>query len=314
MNDNAALPNWIDFALKDRRADVRQAGVRALDISLGNNKHLDAADVLAKATEDCDAEVRRLAVRCLRKLVPDVAANALKAVAARLDDTSVEVRREAMGTLGWLGELAAGEIPALANVAVKSEDITLRGAALKALAAVDPKGITAAGELHKIADSVAIARAIEELKQLGVDGRELRRAVEEFSAKTAQETANGSATKPPEQATKANATASSQAPPPSSSPQSRDGPTAPSHITWKGKIYLIRPMSYRLLAVVWGQANTPIAQVLPRVWKASELATSQQKIKRRLASALNRLNDDLLKQSVPLRFHRKNEYITKETL
>ena len=124
--------------LKRRDTDVRMAAIQTLS-KLGT-RAATAAPALAHALgSDANRYVRSRAARALVAVNPS-GEQAVRYLVKALSDGHSDVRHAALAGLGELGPRAAGAGPTLARTLTTDGDPAVRGAAARALAAVDPTG------------------------------------------------------------------------------------------------------------------------------------------------------------------------------
>ena len=166
-------------AMRDSDPAVQRAAAAALG-------DLGAVSVLAQALKDPDNNVRRNAVRPLRRVVirdrssSDLAATkaVVAALADALKDPDREVRRAAASSLGALGPTAADAIPSLAATTMDS-DPSVRNAAMEALGRMgSPAAVPVLVQALKDPETASLA--VRALGNMGTTARGAIPALREF--------------------------------------------------------------------------------------------------------------------------------------
>jgi HEAT repeat protein len=165
--------------------DTDPAIQRAAAAALGD---VGAVSVLAQALKDPDKDVRRNAVRPLRRVVTRGGSSgdpaATKAVVAALGDalkdSDAGVRRAAASSLGALGPVAVDAIPGLAATTMDS-DLSVRNATIEALGRMDsPAAVPVLVQALK--DPRTGSLAVRALGNMGPTARGAIPALREFQA------------------------------------------------------------------------------------------------------------------------------------
>jgi HEAT repeat protein len=144
-------------AFRDSQLVVRVNAARAL-AKVDPSKHKVVVGVVVEGLRDSSADVRRSVVETLGELGPE-ARTALPQLNAALQDRNVEVRRAAADSLARLGPDARGSVGALTD-ALKDPDAEVRVRAAQALWKVDKQSLTALPVLMKaLSDPSDTARA-----------------------------------------------------------------------------------------------------------------------------------------------------------
>jgi HEAT repeat protein len=163
--------------------DTDPAIQRAAAAALGD---VGAVSVLAQALKDPDKDVRRNAVRPLRRVVirdrsssdPAAAKAVVTALADALKDPDAGVRRAAASSLGALGPEAVDAIPALAATTMDS-DPSVRNATIEALGRMgSPAAVPVLVQALK--DPQTASLAVRALGNLGPTARGAIPALREF--------------------------------------------------------------------------------------------------------------------------------------
>ena len=167
--------------LSQAMRDTDPAIQRAAAAALGD---LGAVSVLAQALKDPDNNVRRNAVRPLRRVVirdrsdPAATKAVVAALADALKDPDGAVRRAAASSLGALGPVAADAIPSLATTTMDS-DPSVRNATIEALGRMgSPAAVPVLVQALK--DPQTASLAVRALGNLGPTARGAIPALREF--------------------------------------------------------------------------------------------------------------------------------------
>jgi HEAT repeat protein len=169
--------------LSQAMRDTDPAIQRAAAAALGD---LGAVSVLAQALKDPDKDVRRNAVRPLRRVVirdrsssdPAATKAVVAALADALKDPDREVRRAAASSLGALGPAAADAIPGLAATTMDS-DPSVRNATIEALGRMgSPAAVPVLVQVLK--DPKTASLAVRALGNMGPTARGAIPALREF--------------------------------------------------------------------------------------------------------------------------------------
>ena len=169
--------------LSQAMRDTDPAIQRAAAAALGD---LGAVSVLAQALKDPDKDVRRNAVRPLRRVVirdrsssdPAATKAVVAALADALKDPDREVRRAAASSLGTLGPAAADALPGLAATTMDS-DPSVRNATIEALGRMgSPAAVPVLVQALK--DPRTASLAVRALGNMGTTARGAIPALREF--------------------------------------------------------------------------------------------------------------------------------------
>jgi len=177
-------PETISTLSKAMR-DTDPAIQRAAAAALGD---IGAVSVLAQALKDPDNNVRRNAVRPLRRVVirdrssgdPATTKAVVGALADALKDPDAGVRRAAASSLGALGPVAVDALPSLAATTMDS-DPTVRNATIEAMGRM---GSAAAVPVlvQALKDPRTASLAVRALGNMGPTAREAIPALREFQS------------------------------------------------------------------------------------------------------------------------------------
>jgi HEAT repeat protein len=165
-------------AMRDTDPVIQRAGAAALG-------DVGAVSVLAEALKDPDKDVRRNAVRPLRRVViRDRSSTATRAVvtalADALEDPDGQIRRAAASSLGAIGPDAADAIPALAATTM-DPDPSVRNATIEALGRIgSPAAVPVLVQALKDARTGSLA--VRALGNMGPAARGAIPALREFQS------------------------------------------------------------------------------------------------------------------------------------
>jgi HEAT repeat protein len=165
--------------------DADPAIQRAAAAALGD---VGAVSVLAQALKDPDKDVRRNAVRPLRRVVtrggssgdPAATKAVVAALADALKDPDAGVRRAAASSLGALGPVAVDAIPGLAATTMDS-DLSVRNATIEALGRMgSPAAVPVL--VRALKDPQTASLAVRALGKMGPTARGAIPALREFQS------------------------------------------------------------------------------------------------------------------------------------
>jgi HEAT repeat protein len=165
--------------------DADPAIQRAAAAALGD---VGAVSVLAQALKDPDKDVRRNAVRPLRRVVtrggssgdPAATKAVVAALADALKDPDAGVRRAAASSLGALGPVAVDAIPSLAATTMDS-DLSVRNATIEALGRMgSPAAVPVL--VRALKDPQTASLAVRALGKMGPTARGAIPALREFQS------------------------------------------------------------------------------------------------------------------------------------
>jgi HEAT repeat protein len=150
------LPELLEAAKTDR-GDTRKAALMIL-ATLTAAEAKPVIPLINQALKDGDKETRQLSLQVVAKLGND-STSLIPQVRDALKDP--EVCKDALAALGKLGANARNAVPAMAEC-LKSEDETVRDAALKALGDLGINGAAATNEIINLFDKARDFKTREE--------------------------------------------------------------------------------------------------------------------------------------------------------
>lgn len=163
---------------KEDEIDVRMQAVENLSCMDGRLAS-DVIPVLVDLIRENAVAVRVLTMRALTRFGIDAASKAVPVLTNALSDGDLSIRQTALTTLAELGIESIAAIPEILKVMLHDQEEELRVMACRSLLTIDPGQKDLVLHLENIQDISSQELILNILREIGPEGRSLRRAIQE---------------------------------------------------------------------------------------------------------------------------------------